>query len=186
MTLMRQSPRRDIASVRDIFDRFFEEATFRPWGSFAESRLPLDISSTEDAITIEAALPGIRPEDVGITVHQDSLTISVKEQAEQETREGERVYREVRRSRGSRTLTLPSGLDMDRASATFENGMLRLVIPRAEQAKPRQIPVKSVTEARSSGGGEALSAGSEAPGAGSETPGAGAEAEREPVAAGQA
>jgi HSP20 family protein len=148
MTIIRRtSPRRDLATVRDVFDRFFEEATFRPWGSFAESRLPLDISSTEDAITIEAALPGIRPEDVEITVHQDSLTIGVKEQAERETREGEQLYREVRRSRGSRTLTLPSGLDIDRAAATFENGMLRLEIPRAEQARPRQIPVTPVTEA---------------------------------------
>jgi HSP20 family protein len=148
MTIIRRtSPRRDVASYRDVFDRFFEEATFRPWGSFAESRLPLDISSTEDDITVEAALPGIRPEDVEITVHQDTLTIAVKEQAERETREGERVYREVRRSRGSRTLTLPSGLDIDRATATFENGMLRLGIPRAEQARPRQIPVTSVSEA---------------------------------------
>jgi HSP20 family protein len=148
MTIIRRtSPRRDMTTVRDVFDRFFEDATFRPWGSFAESRLPLDISSTENAITVEAALPGIRPEDVEITVHQDSLTIAVKEQADRETREGERVYREVRRSQGSRTLTLPSGLDMDGASATFENGMLRLEIPRAEQAKPRLIPVTPVSEA---------------------------------------
>jgi HSP20 family protein len=90
----------------------------------------------------------VRPEDVEITCHQDTLTIAVKEQAERETREGERVYREVRRSSGSRTLTLPSGLDIDRATAAFENGMLRLDIPRAEQAKPRQIPVTSVTESR--------------------------------------
>jgi HSP20 family protein len=148
MTIIRRAtPRRDLRPVRDVFDRFFEEATFRPWGSFAESRLPLDISSTEDAITVEAALPGVRPEDVEITVHQDTLTIAVKEQAERESREGERVYREVRRSSGSRTLTLPSGLDIDRAAASFENGMLRLEIPRAEQAKPRQIPVTVVTEA---------------------------------------
>jgi HSP20 family protein len=150
MTIIRRTPpRRDIATVRDVFDRFFEETPFRAWGNFAESRLPLDISSTEDAISIEAALPGIRPEDVELTVHQDTLTIGVKEQAERETREGERVYREVRRSSGSRTLTLPSGLDIDRASAMFENGMLRVDIPRAEQAKPRQIPVTAVSEATS-------------------------------------
>jgi HSP20 family protein len=148
MTIIRRaSPRRDLWPARDVFDRFFEEAAFRPWSGFGESRLPLDIRSSEDAITVEAALPGVRPEDVEITVHQDTLTIAVKEQAERESREGERVYREVRRSSGSRTLTLPSGLDIDRAAASFENGMLRLEIPRAEQAKPRQIPVTAVTEA---------------------------------------
>jgi HSP20 family protein len=152
MTIIRRTaPRSDLSTYRSAFDRLFDEAFFRPftWGSVAETRLPLDVTSTEDAITIEAALPGVRPEDVEITCHQDTLTIAVKEQAERETREGERVYREVRRSSGSRTLTLPSGLDIDRATAAFENGMLRLDIPRAEQAKPRQIPVTSVTEARS-------------------------------------
>jgi len=150
MTIIRRTvpSRADLSTFRGAFDRLFDEAIFRPstWGNFAESRLPLDITSTEDAIAIEAALPGIRPEDVEITVHQDTLTIAVKDQAERETREGEHVYREVRRSAGSRTLTLPSGLDIDRATAAFENGMLRLDIPRAEQAKPRQIPVTVVTE----------------------------------------
>jgi HSP20 family protein len=108
--------------------------------------LPLDITSSENDITVEAALPGIHPEDVEITVHQDTLTIGVKEQAERETAEGERIYRELRRSSGSRTLTLPSGLDIERAAADFENGMLRLTIPRAEAAKPRQIPVKAVSD----------------------------------------
>jgi HSP20 family protein len=152
MTIIRRAaPRADVTTFRNAIDRFFDEASFRPltWGSFAESRLPLDITSTEDAITIEAALPGIHPEDVEITVHQDTLTIGVKEQEERETREGERVYRELRRSTGSRTLTLPSSLDIDRATAAFENGMLRLDIPRAEQAKPRQIPVTAVTDAPS-------------------------------------
>lgn len=150
MTIIRRTaPRADVSTFRNALDRLFDEAAFRPlaWGSFAESRLPLDITSTEDAITIEAALPGIHPEDVEITVHQDTLTIGVKEQDEREAREGERVYRELRRSAGRRTLTLPSGLDIDRATAAFENGMLRLDIPRAEQAKPRQIAVHAVTDA---------------------------------------
>ena len=98
------------------------------------------------------------------TVHQDTLTIGVKEQAERETKEGERVYRELRRSSGSRTLTLPNGLDTDNAVATFENGMLRLSIPRAEAAKPRQIPVTAVTEAP-----VAVAAGTQEAEAGAET-----------------
>jgi len=156
MTIIRRTtPRSDLMSFRDAVDRLFDDTAFRPlaWGG-SEARLPLDITSSEDAITVEAALPGIRPEDVEITVHQDTLTIGVKEQAERETQEGERVYRELRRSSGSRTLTLPNGLDTENATASFENGMLRLSIPRAEAAKPRQIPVTSVTEAR------AVSAGS--------------------------
>jgi HSP20 family protein len=149
MTIIRRTARPETMGFRSAFDRLFDDAAFRPlaWGGSVESRLPLDITSTEDAITVEAALPGIHPDDVEITVHQDTLTIGVKEQAQQETREGERVYRELRRSSGSRTLTLPNGLDTENARATFENGMLRLDIPRAEAAKPRQIPVTAITEA---------------------------------------
>ena len=149
MTIIRKNPRRDLWGLSTAFDRLFDDSAFRPvaWGNIAESRLPLDITSSEDAVTIEAALPGIKPEDVDITVHQDNLTISVKDQSQQESREGERVYREVRRSSGSRTLTLPSGMDTEHATASFENGLLRLSIPRAEAAKPRQIPVTSVSEA---------------------------------------
>jgi HSP20 family protein len=149
MTIIRRpSPFADLGAFRSAMDRLFDEASFRPltWGGVAEARLPLDITSSEEAILIEAALPGVPPEAVDITVHQDTLTISVRQSTEEERKEGERVYREVRRSSGSRTLTLPSGLDLDKAAATFENGMLRLAIPRAEQAKPRQIPVTPVTE----------------------------------------
>lgn len=145
----RRNPRRELISLGRAFDQLFDDRDFRTlaWGGVAEARLPLDITSSEEAVTIEAALPGVRPEDVEITVHQDNLTIAVKEQGEREAHEGERVYREVRRSNGSRTLTLPSGMDVDNATATFENGMLRLSIPRAEAAKPRQIPLSQVTEA---------------------------------------
>jgi HSP20 family protein len=135
-----------MVSFRNAFDRLFDETAFRPLSWGYERHMPLDVTSTEDAITIEAALPGVRSDDVSITVHQDTLTIAVRESEEAERTEGERVYREVRRSRGSRTLTLPSGLDLDRAAATFENGMLRVSIPRAEQAKPRQIAIAPVTE----------------------------------------
>ena len=138
-------------AILHAVDRLFDETAFRPIARAysAPRQLPLDITSNGDAVTIEAALPGIRPEDVEITVHEDALTISIKETeaAQDEQPEGERVYREVRRSHGSRTLSLPKGLDFDAATATFENGMLRLAIPRAEQAKPRQIAITPVIEA---------------------------------------
>ncbi|MEX1343735.1 MAG: Hsp20/alpha crystallin family protein [Candidatus Limnocylindrales bacterium] len=133
--------------VSRAFDRLFDDAAFRPlaWGGPVEARLPLDVTSSEDAVLIEAALPGVDPQDVEITVHQDNLTIAVKEQAQAETTDGERVYRELRRSSGTRTLTLPSGMDTEHASADFDNGMLRLRIPRAEAAKPRQIRVNTAS-----------------------------------------
>ena len=173
MTMIRRArPRTDLMSLSRTFDRLFDDATFRPlaWGSNVETRLPLDVTSDEDAVTVEAALPGIRPEDVEITVVENKLTIAVKEQAEREEAQGQHVFREVRRSSGSRTLRLPNGMDTENATASFENGMLHLSIPRAEAAKPRQIPVTSVTEAP-------VKVAAEAPGA---------EIEGSPETAGQA
>jgi HSP20 family protein len=147
MTVIRHSSPWNV--WRQAATQLFDESAFRPIarGHNAPRSLPLDITTTDDAVTVEAALPGIRPEDVELTVHENALTISVKQADESEAAEGERVYREVRRSHGSRTLRLPNGMDTDNATATFENGMLRLSIPRAEAAKPRQIPLTAVAEA---------------------------------------
>ena len=146
MTLIRHTTP---VAFRQAFDRLFDESAFRPiarsYGT--PSQLPVDISSTDEAVTIEAALAGIHPDDVELTVHEDALTIAVKAAEESESTSSVRTYREVRRSHGSRTLRLPKGLDIDGAVATFENGLLKLSIPRAEQAKPRQIPVTAITEA---------------------------------------
>jgi HSP20 family protein len=149
MTMIRRTtPFSQFGSLRHAVDQLFDESTFRPIARShtAPRNLPVDITSSDEAVTIEAALPGVRPEDVELTVHEDALTITVKESSTDESVEGEPVYREVRRSHGSRTLRLPKGLDLDGASATFENGLLRLAIPRAEQAKPRQIPLSPVTD----------------------------------------
>ena len=147
MTMIRRAHHRpELMSFSRTFDRLFDDSTFRPLVAGADVRLPLDVTSSEDAVTVEAALAGIRPEDVEITVVQNKVTIAVKEQEEHEEAQGQRVFREVRRSSGSRTLRLPMGMDTENAAASFENGRLRLSIPRAEAAKPRQIPVTPVTE----------------------------------------
>lgn len=136
---LRRRQGNELATFRNVFDRLLDETG--GWRATSETRLPLDITASEDAIIVEAALPGVSPENVDITVHQDTLTIAVREESEEETADEERIYREVRRSRGSRTITLPSGLDIDQADATFENGMLRVVLPRGEEARPRQIQI---------------------------------------------
>ena len=149
MHTVHRAPRRDLNTFTRTFDRFFDDAAYRTlaWAGAPEAKLPLDVTSNDEAVLVEAALPGIRPEDVEITVTGVNLTIAVKEQAERAEAEGKRVFREVRRVGGSRTLRLPTGMDTEHAAADFDNGMLRLSIPRAEAAKPRQIPVTAVTEA---------------------------------------
>jgi HSP20 family protein len=150
MTIVRRpSPFRDMLSMRQAMDRLFDD-DFRPlhWlsGGFEGPALPLDVTATTDALTIEAALPGIRPDDVDITIENDTVTISGKTAEERKADEGSYVVQEIRRGNFSRTVTLPTGLEADKAQATFDNGILRLEIPKAEQMKPRQIKISPVTD----------------------------------------
>jgi HSP20 family protein len=155
MTIVRRpSPLRDMLSMRTAMDRFFDD-DFRPFqwlaGSYSGPALPLDVTADADSVTIEAALPGIKPDDVDITVENGTVTISGKTADERTADEGSYVLQEIRRGSFSRTVALPNGLEPDKARATFENGILRLEIPKAEQLKPRQIKISAV----SNGHGEA-------------------------------
>lgn len=150
MTIIRRpSPFSELLSLRSAMDRIFDETFFRPVGDGTSEdtlAMPLDIYSSQDALILEAALPGVRPEDVDIKVLGDTLTLTASSRMERDEDKGGYHVREVRRGRFSRTVTLPTGLKTDAASATFEHGMLKLSFPKAEQAKPRQIPVMAPTE----------------------------------------
>ena len=187
MTMMRRSnPFGEMLSLRQAMDRLFEESFIRPRSLFSGGDsdtalgIPLDVSSTPDALIIEAALPGIKPEDVEITIVGDTLTINGQTSEEQEREDSGYLYREVRRGRFSRTVTLPTQVDTDKAAASFENGMLRLSIPKAEAAKPRQIRITGSSEARPVGPGTSQQSGSQP---GTEQSGEGT-GDRTPIGAG--
>jgi HSP20 family protein len=147
MTLIRRpTPFGELVSLRQAMDRFFDDSLFKPAGWTVSPRLAVDISSSPDAVVIEAALPGVKPEDVNVSVLDDALTISANTSEDRrETDEGY-TYREIRRGSFSRTVTLPKNVKSDEATATFENGLLRLSFPKAEEAKPRQIQISGVSE----------------------------------------
>jgi HSP20 family protein len=146
MTLIRRTnPFGEMLSLRHAMDRMFEDLWTRPRdGAYSdEHSLALDVRSTPDAYEIEAALPGVKPEDVNISALGETLTISGSSRQEESSDESGFSYREIRRGSFSRTVTLPGAVKADAASATFENGMLKLSIPKAEEAKPRQIEIKA-------------------------------------------
>ena len=147
MTLMRRnSPFGELLSLRQAMDRLFEDSFVRPggWnGEAAEQALPLDIRMTQNELVVTAALPGVKPDDVDISITGDTLSITGRTGEESRREEDGYLYQEIRRGNFSRTVTLPSDLKTDAAVAHFENGLLTLSIPKAEEAKPRQIKVNA-------------------------------------------
>src|SRR5512140_1699363 len=120
-----------------------QESFVRPVGLMGNGAalLPLDIAETEDEFIVKASLPGVRPEDVHITAHGDTLTIRGEMKAEEE-KKGEHYHlRERRYGQFQRTVTLSTPISADKAQAQFENGVLTLRLPKAEEAKPKQIKV---------------------------------------------
>lgn len=159
MTIVRRpSPLGELVSLRQAMDRLFDDSFIRP-RSFAVggegAPLPMDIKSTAEALVVDAALPGIRPEDVEITVEDGTLTIRAESHTERETTEGEVLISEIRHGSMSRAVALPTGLEPDRATATFEHGLLHLSIPRAEAVKPRQIRISPTIDVPSGNGTDA-------------------------------
>ena len=155
MTIIRRAgPFGDLLSLRQAMDRLFEESFVKPgtW-QFGEGQLvPVDVYQTVDEIVVEAILPGVKPEEVDITVEGNVLTIAGDTSSAIPAREG-LLLQEIRRGRFVRTLNLPEGLEPDKAAATFEDGVLTLRIPKAEQVKPRQIKI-TTEQARFSGDGQ--------------------------------
>jgi HSP20 family protein len=150
MTIVRRrSPFGELMTFRQAMGRLLDEDAFRPFswaGVFEGPSFPLDVTTDADALTIEASLPGIKPEEVEITVENGTLTITGKTAEERKAEDGSYLIQEIRRGTFSRSVTLPNGLEPDKAEATFEHGLLKLRIPKAEQVKPRQIRITPVTD----------------------------------------
>ncbi len=141
MALTQWDPFREMITLREAMDRLFEESFVRPTRAPLRTRgtLAVDVRETDDAFIINASVPGLKPEDLNISVVGDTVTISGEIKGENASY----IYRERRFGPFSRTLTLPAALDPDKAEATIENGILTLSLPKAEAARPKAIKVKT-------------------------------------------
>ncbi len=143
--IARWDPFREAVTLRDAMDRLLEESFVRPaWaGNGGEreqaARLPVDAYTTENEVIILASVPGVKPDDVEITIEGDTLTIRGEMVAPPEN--VNYVMQERGYGRFSRTLTLNVPVQADKANAEFENGVLTLTIPKAEAVRPRSIRV---------------------------------------------
>lgn len=138
-------PMADLVAMERAMDRLVDE-TYDRWGRgrrFGERvhRLPVDVYSTDKELVIQAAVPGLDPEDVEITIEGEMLTIKGERRAPLEN--VDYVIQERQFGPFARTLALNVAVQADEAEAVFEKGLLTLTIPKAEEVRPKVIKVKS-------------------------------------------
>ncbi len=144
--LVKWEPFRELISLREAMDRLLEESFVRPFGLLTPSRFEgfaVDIYETENDLVVKASLPGVKPEDIDVSVTGDILTIRAEVKEEKEVKEENYYRRERRCGTFCRSVTLPIEVDVDKAKAEYENGVLTLTFPKAETVKPKVIKVKA-------------------------------------------
>lgn len=146
MSVNRWNPANEAMTLREAMDRLFQDSFVRmprPEGGSAGQHLipPADAWEDQDEIVIELALPGATAENVDVTFENDSVTVSGHLDA---PREGKHyILRERAAGPFQRRFNLAVPISVERVEATFNNGLLRLRLPKSEAVKPRKISVKA-------------------------------------------
>jgi len=142
--LIRFEPMREMVSLREAMDRLFNDA-FTPtmardggWNGPA-----VDLYQTDDEVVVKAALPGLKADDVQISVTGEMLTLRGEFKQQEEKKEKAYHLREQRFGSFERSFALPTEVIAEKAKAEFENGVLTLTLPKAEEVKPKMISVKA-------------------------------------------
>ena len=156
----------DFVFLRDAMNQLLEESFVpsgsRRWSATNGARtvarpLPLDVYATPDEVVILAAVPGMNPQDLEITYDQNTVTLSGAIPTATESEQGKDAtwyLHELWHGQFRRSITLPFEADASKAEATFQNGVVRITLPKAEWTKPHKIAIKSGSQQ------EAIAAGS--------------------------
>jgi HSP20 family protein len=146
-SVVRWDPFRDVMALREEVNRLFGRTLGEGAGA-AVWTPAVDVFDTKDAIVLKVELPGLTPADIDIEIDDNVLTIKGERRFEEKLEDG-RYYR-LERSYGhfSRSLTLPQGVRGDAVEASFEQGVLQVRVPKADEVKPRKISVSSTDGAQ--------------------------------------
>jgi HSP20 family protein len=144
MAIERWDPFRDVVSLREAMNSLLQDSFVRPAGALGghgSGGFPLDVSENENEFVLHASLPGVKPEEVQITVHGDTVTLRGETKSKEEKKGETWHLRERRFGTFQRAVSLNTPIDSDKASAQFDHGVLTLTLPKAEAARPKQIKV---------------------------------------------
>lgn len=141
--IIRWDPFREMYALSKAVDRMLDTYGTQNWDEPQSYSLALDMIETKDEFTVRASLPGVRPDDLEITCNNNVLTIKAELKSEEESTERSYHLRERRYGVFCRSVALPETVTTDKIKADFENGVLTLHLPKAEEEKPRRIPVQT-------------------------------------------
>ena len=136
-------PFREMATLRSMVDQVFDNMLTRQlegWRGF--DWMALDMYQTSDEVVVKAVLPGVKPEDIHVSVANQVLTIRGEVKEEKVNEDATYHIRERRSGVITRSVQLPVEVDVDKAKAEYENGILTLTLPKAEEVRPKTISVK--------------------------------------------
>jgi len=147
VTITRFTPMTDFVSLRDAMDRLFEDSFIRPttYSGLAAGQIavPVDLWETNDAYHLRADLPGMTPDTIDINVTADTVSFAGEVKAQTDVSNDGWMRQERRVGKFQRAFTLPLQIDPNKVQASFEHGVLDLVLPKADQVKPRSIKVNA-------------------------------------------
>ncbi len=131
-----------LASFRDEVNRLFDVSwPSRDSGLFSGWSPALDVYDDRDAIIVMVELPGMKKEEISLTLHDGALTVSGERKQECEAKEGESFRSERYFGKFHRSVTLPAAVDPNKVSASYKDGILTVELAKAEEARPKQIDV---------------------------------------------
>ena len=144
--ITRWNPIREMSAMQRLMDRMFED--WRPYindegGVTSERALALDVHEDDQSYTIVTEMPGVQTDQVQVRHEGDYLIIEGDIREESERNNKKTLIQERRYGHYSRRLRLPQNIDFDKAEAHYENGVLKLTLPKSEAAQPKLIPVKT-------------------------------------------
>lgn len=134
--LMRFNPMRDLASAFDIFD------IMRPLRMHDHEMIPLDVTETDQAYLVKAEMPGVKREDIKVSIDGSQVTISAEANVDEERTEGNIVCRERYHGKQFRSFSLPQNIDEENAHASCNNGILELNLPKRSGAGAKQLTIQ--------------------------------------------
>lgn len=144
--LIRWEPARDFMTLREAMNHLFDDAFTRPFSLSMRdgwSVPAIDMYQTDDDIVVKASIPGFNAEEVQISVTGEILTLRGEMKHEEENKDKSWHVREQRWGSFERSIALPTEVVADQAKAEFENGILIVTLPKAEEVKPKTITVKA-------------------------------------------